>query len=125
MDAASAQAFVEAWVAGWNAHDTEAVLAHFADEAVFTSPVAVDLVPGSGGVLRGKAALRAYWNDALARISDLRFEVIDHYLGVDILVIHYRNQRGGLVSEVLEFSGNLVVAGHGAYRDRIPLRSDG
>lgn len=121
MNEESAQAFVDAWVAGWNAHDTEAVLAHFANDVVFTSPVAAQVVPGSGGVVRGKAALRAYWNAALGMVPDLHFEVIDHYRGVDLLVINYRNQRGGLVNEVLQFSGDVVIAGHGTYRDHVPL----
>jgi hypothetical protein len=30
-------------------------------------------------------------------------------------VINYRNQNGGLVSEVLKFDGPFVVEGHGTY----------
>jgi hypothetical protein len=33
-------------------------------------------------------------------------------------VINYRNQRGGLVNEVLTFVDGLVVAGHGTYAAR-------
>ena len=32
--------FAAAWIANWNARDVEAVLAHFADDCVFESPVA-------------------------------------------------------------------------------------
>jgi hypothetical protein len=39
------------------------------------------------------------------------------YIGVDTLVINYRNQSGGLVCEVLVFDGSLVVRGHGTYLD--------
>jgi ketosteroid isomerase-like protein len=35
-----ALAFAERWVKEWNDHDIEAVLTHFADDAVFTSPLA-------------------------------------------------------------------------------------
>lgn len=115
MDAAEAQGFVVAWVTAWNTHDVEAVLAHFTDDVVFSSPVAEQVVPGSGGVLRGKAALRAYWTTALQRIPDLHFEVQGVYIGVNTLVIHYRNQRGALVNEVLSLQGDLVTAGHGTY----------
>jgi hypothetical protein len=68
-------------------------------------------------VVRGKAALRAYWTEALRRIPDLRFEIIGTYVGVNTLVINYRNQLGGLVNEVLVFDGPLVVEGHGTYLD--------
>ena len=32
------QAFAEDWVAAWNAHDLERVLAHYAEDVVFVSP---------------------------------------------------------------------------------------
>jgi steroid delta-isomerase-like uncharacterized protein len=107
--------FAAAWVKAWNEHDVEAVLAHFAEDVVFTSPVAARVVPETGGVVRGKAAVRAYWNRALTQVPDLHFDVEGVYAGVDTVVIAYRNQAGGLVSEVLEFDGGRVVRGHGTY----------
>jgi hypothetical protein len=115
MDPAAARTFVDRWVRSWNAHDIDAVLAHFAEDVRFTSPVAGDRIPDSGGVLRGKAALRAYWCEALAGMPDLCFEVVGTYVGIDTLVINFRNQRGGLANEVLVFDGPLVVEGHGTY----------
>jgi ketosteroid isomerase-like protein len=106
--------YAQAWVQAWNAHDIEAVLDHFRDDVLFTSPVAARVVPESGGVVRGKAALRAYWTTALAKQPDLRFEVVGVYRGESTLVINYRNHRGELVNEVLSFDGDgLVREGHG------------
>ena len=110
-----ARRFVDRWVADWNAHDLEALLAHYADDVVFTSPLAERLLPGSAGVADGKDALRAYWTAGLAALPDLRFEVLEHYVGVSTIVIRYRNQSGGVVCEVLEFDGELVRRGHGTY----------
>jgi hypothetical protein len=110
--------FAAEWAAAWNRRDVPAVLAHFADTATFTSPVAAQLIDGSDGVLRGKDAIAEYWTSALARIPDLHFEVLGVYAGLDMLVINYRNQRGGLVNEVLTFADGLVVAGHGTYAAR-------
>ena len=107
--------FAESWLQAWNAHDLDAVLGHFADDAVFTSPVAAKLVEGSEGIIRGKAALREYWREGLRRIPDLHFELLGTYVGQTTLVLNYRNQAGGLVNEVLTFDGDLVVAGHGTY----------
>jgi hypothetical protein len=104
------------WAAAWNARDVEAVLAHFHEDVVFTSPTAARVVPDSGGVVRGKQALRAYWVAALRQVPDLHFTVERVYAGVGVLVIGYRNQRGGLVDEVLRFSDGLVVEGHGTYQ---------
>lgn len=107
--------FSAAWAAAWNAHDLDALLDHFADHVVFTSPVAARIVPESGGVLRGKDALRAYWTEGLRRIPDLHFTVERVFAGVSVLVISYRNQRGNVVDEVLVFTDGLVVEGHGTY----------
>jgi hypothetical protein len=41
--------------------------------------------------------------------------VLAVYLGISTLVINYRNQAGGVVSEVLTFDGPLVREGHGTY----------
>jgi ketosteroid isomerase-like protein len=109
--------FADGWAEAWNAHDIEAVLEHFHDDVLFTSPVAARVVPESGGVVRGKPALRAYWTTALAGMADLHFEVLGVYRGESVLVINYRNQSGGLVNEVLVFDGALVREGHGTYVD--------
>jgi hypothetical protein len=115
MQQSEAHEFVEAWLAAWNGHDVDAVLAHFADDVTFTSPIAARIVQGSEGIIRGKPALRAYWSEGLRLIPDLHFDLLGVYLGIDTLVINYRNQTGGLVNEVLRFDGPLVVEGHGTY----------
>jgi hypothetical protein len=114
MDHGDAATFVGHWVESWNAHDIEAVLEHFSDDVVFTSPVAAQILGGDGEV-RGKPALRRYWNEAIGRVPDLHFELLGHYVGVRTIVINYRNQKGGLVAEVLRFKGRLVSEGHGTY----------
>ena len=60
--------------------------------------------------------MRHYWTAALAAIPDLRFTVEGVYQGIDSVVIAYRNQDDGLVSEVLRFGDGLVIEGHGTYR---------
>ncbi len=112
------KSYADRWVRAWNAHDVEAVLDHFHDDVVFTSPVAARVVPESGGVVRGKVALRDYWSTALSQQADLQFEVVGVYRGESTLVINYRNHRGQLVNEVLTFHGDgLVREGHGTYLD--------
>ncbi len=112
------QQFTADWVRAWNTHDVEAVLAHFHDDVVFTSPVAARVLPETGGVVRGKDALRHYWTTALAMLPGLHFDVIAVYRGESTLVINYRNHRSELVNEVLSFDGDLVREGHGTYLDQ-------
>ena len=115
MDTAIAQRFAADWLDAWNAHDLEAILRHFGDEVIFTSPLAIRIIEGSDGVIRGKEQLRAYWSEGLRRNPELHFEVESLYLGINSIVIHYRNHSGGLVNEVLVFGGALVVEGHATY----------
>jgi ketosteroid isomerase-like protein len=68
-----AEKFAVEWAAAWNRRDAEAVLAHFHDDIVFTSPTALAVI--GSPVVRGKDALRAYWSAALGRISSIRFAV--------------------------------------------------
>ncbi len=83
---------------------------------VFTSPVRRRVLPETGGVVRGKPALRDYWATALQTLPDLHFDIVGVYRGESALVINYRNQRGGLVNEVLIFDADgLVREGHGTY----------
>jgi len=114
MDRAQAEAFVDGWVQGWNARDLVQVLGHIADDVVFTSPVAAQLLEGSDGVIRGEAALREDWSEASMH-PDLRFDLLGVYVGLSTLVMNYRNQKGVLVNEVLAFDGHLVTHGHGSY----------
>lgn len=65
--------FAAQWAEAWNRLDVEAVLEHFHEDIVFTSPTALAVV--GSPMVHGKAALRAYWGAALARIGTLRFTV--------------------------------------------------
>ncbi|MBP2160410.1 MULTISPECIES: nuclear transport factor 2 family protein [Asticcacaulis] len=107
--------FAESWCAAWNARDIEAVLAHFHDDATFTSPFARRIWPDSPGVFSGKPAIRAYWTEGLKMVPDLHFRIETVFSGVDTVVIHYVNQAGRHVAEVLTFQGDKVISGHGTY----------
>ena len=109
------RAFANAWCAAWNAHDLDAVLRLFHDDIVFTSPLASKVVPESGGVVRGKEALRAYWSAALAQVPDLHFELTSLFAGVDSLAIGFRMNGAPQRLEILRFRGDRVCEGQGAY----------
>jgi ketosteroid isomerase-like protein len=111
-----AAAFAEQCAKDWNSHDIEAVLSHFADDVVFTSPLAGQLFPESGGVMRGKDALRRYWSEGVRRNPALRFEVRGVYAGVDTVVIRFRTEQGADRCEVLTFAAGLVRTGHGTFQ---------
>lgn len=104
LDETFARHFAQVWVDAWNAHDLDRVLAHYEDDFVFQSPMIAVFTGEPSGRLQGKAAVRAYWSAALARLPALHFELKDVLLGADCLTLHYRGHRG-LVAETFFFDG--------------------
>jgi ketosteroid isomerase-like protein len=111
MEIAAARQWAEQWVDDWNRHDVEAVLAQFADDVEFSSPLVVQVMGHVDGVVRGKEELRAYWTTALAARPDLHFELVDVHTGAGCLAVRYRNQAGRLATEVEVFGDGGTHAG--------------
>lgn len=108
-------AFAKAWQDAWNSHDLTRILSHYSEDIVFRSHKAMQLV-GKGEV-HGKAALQAYWAQALAQQPDLRFRVKDVFHGHGMLVITYVNHRGTLAAETLRFGADgLAVEASACHR---------
>ncbi|WP_344833172.1 nuclear transport factor 2 family protein [Actinocorallia longicatena] len=115
MDLDEAVRFAGEWAADWNSHDLERIIRHYAEDVVFSSPVAARIIEGSDGVVRGVEALRAYWAEGLRRDPGLRFEVVGVYAGIDTVVINFRQRTGQLSAEVLTFRDGVVVSGRGTH----------
>ncbi|MHB8303068.1 MAG: nuclear transport factor 2 family protein [Acidobacteriaceae bacterium] len=119
MNGVNAIEFAREWESAWNRQDVEAVLKHFHEHAVFTSPLAVRIGVAADGVLNGKDAIRHYWKTALAQMNSVaRFQVARVYQGVNMLVLTFtitsENQQVDRV-EVLTFKDGLVVEGRGTF----------
>ena len=89
-----AQHFAEDWIASWNSHDLERILAHYTENFEMSSPLIVQLMGEPTGTLKGKAAIRDYWGKALARIPNLHFDLTEVQVGASSLVIQYHGPRG-------------------------------
>jgi hypothetical protein len=70
---AAADAFVASWLAAWNAHDVDAVTAHYADDVEYHSPFVAQLADGPDH-LEGLDAVRSYVAAALQRFPELHFD---------------------------------------------------
>jgi ketosteroid isomerase-like protein len=89
----AAERFGAAWLAAWNAHDLDAILAHYHEDVVFSSPFAVELAGRHDGTLRGTAELRAYFERALQAFPDLRFRDLEVRVGATSICLVYRSVR--------------------------------
>jgi ketosteroid isomerase-like protein len=99
-----ARAFAREWIDAWNSHDLDRILSHYADDFEMTSPFIVDLMKDSKGTIKGKEKVRAYWAEALRRIPDLHFQVIEVLVGVNTVTIYYHAVLGKRAAEVLFFN---------------------
>ena len=117
LDKPFADRFAAEWVAAWNSHDLDRVLAHYADGAEMSSPFIAAVAGEASGTLRGKAALRAYWSAALAQFPDLRFELIDTFYSARSVAILYRSVQGLRAVEWLWFDRDGKVARAAAHYD--------
>ena len=92
------------WIAAWNSHDLERVLALYTEDFEMTSDKIPLLGFDASGTLQGKDKVRAYWSKALSMIPNLHFELIDTYVSPDSVVVFYQNERGHKICEYLRLN---------------------
>jgi acyl-CoA thioesterase FadM/ketosteroid isomerase-like protein len=115
----AALTFARGWIEDWNRRDVEAVLAHYVDDAIFVSPHA-ERITGNP-MVQGKAALRAYWQAALAQHQTLEFSLEQALFNVraQTLIVFYRagfdGQPASRAAEVMRFRGAHIVRGEAFY----------
>lgn len=105
----AAETFAAQWLAAWNARDLDAILAHYAEDVVFVTPMAVKLLGDPSGTVRGRDALRDYFAKGLAVYPDLHFESPQVLLGVSTLTIRYVSVNNLPAAEVFELDEQGLV----------------
>ena len=104
MNNANYQKHALEWIADWNAHDLERIMAHYAEDVELTSPIVAKLAGDADGSVRGKAALREYFTRGLKTFPELRFELLRVYAGVRSCVLEYHSVNGLRTAELMEFN---------------------
>jgi ketosteroid isomerase-like protein len=110
--------FADRWIAAWNAHDLDAILSHYASTVTLTSPVAASLLNDPSGTVRGKEALRVYFQSGLEAFPNLKFTLHDVLWGLSTIVLYYTNHKGTKTAEFMELDSDgkviRVVANYSA-----------
>lgn len=108
------KAIARQWFAAFNAHDLEALLALYHDDAEHFSPKLMVRHPETKGMVRGKAALRHWWQDAFDRLPSLRYQVLKLTADEEQVFMEYiRHVEGEAelrVGEVLVIEEGRVIA---------------
>jgi ketosteroid isomerase-like protein len=110
LSEAEVRKFADDWIRAWNSHDLGAIMSHYAPEVVLISPTAAKLLGDSSGTIKGKEAVRNYFEKGLQAFPNLTFELLDVMWGISSVVLYYRNQKGTKTGELMELDANQKVA---------------
>jgi ketosteroid isomerase-like protein len=115
-DVVELEALARRWLDAFNGRDLERLLALYADDAVHTSPKLRDRHPETRGEVRGKAALRTWWDDAMKRLPTLRYEARHLTASNGRVFMEYDRLVDGeapmTIAEVLVVEEGRIVASH-------------
>jgi limonene-1,2-epoxide hydrolase len=114
MSADDNRAIARAWLAAFNAHDLDALVGLYAEDAVHTSPKLRARHPETEGKITGKPALDSWWRDAFARLPSIRYEAAsitsdDSRVFLEY-VRHAPDEPPMYVAEVFEVRRGQIVA---------------
>jgi ketosteroid isomerase-like protein len=102
------------WLAAFNEHNLEKLLALYADDAVHYSPKLKLRHPETKGLIKGKVNLRGWWKDAFDRLPTLQYEATSLTANNERVFMEYtrlvEGEENMLVAEVLEIKNSLIVA---------------
>jgi len=93
--------FALSWVESWNRHDLDGVMSHYADDIEFMSPYVEPLIGETSGCLKGKEALRRYFEKGLKAYPHLHFELLEVFAGVNSIALLYLSVSDKVANEVL------------------------
>ena len=101
------------WFDAFNAHNLEQLLALYDDNAEHFSPKLKIRKPETDGLIKGKNALRDWWQDAFNRLPTLNYKVTSLTANENRVFMEYvrkvENEEDMLVAEVLEIKDGKIV----------------
>jgi len=113
MNTAKSYEIAQSWFAAFNNKDLKELLALYDDNAEHFSPKLKVRHPETKGLIKGKAALRSWWQDAFDRLPSLHYEIVrltPHEDRIFMEYIRHVNDEDDLyVGEMLEMQNGLIV----------------
>jgi len=101
------------WFDAFNRHALEDLLALYHDEAEHYSPKLKVRQPQTLGLIKGKPALRTWWQDAFTRLPSLQYQVVkltaDNAQVFMEYIRHVAGEEDLPVGEVLEVKNGRIV----------------
>lgn len=102
------------WLQAFNEHNLENLLALYDDDAEHFSPKLKIRKPETKGLIKGKAAMRLWWQDAFERLPDLTYRERSITASQERVFMEYirivKGEDNMNVAEVLEIKNGLIIA---------------
>jgi ketosteroid isomerase-like protein len=113
MNSETNKAIALKWFDAFNTHDLEKLLSLYAEQAEHFSPKLKIRLPETKGLIKGRTALRNWWQDAFERLPTLRYEVIkltaDNEQVFMEYIRHVQGEEDLKVGEVLEIKNGEII----------------
>src|ERR1700741_3628378 len=101
------------WFEAFNEHDLDKLLSLYDEHAVHYSPKLKDRKPETNGLIKGKPALREWWQDSFDRLPTLHYEVQKLTADNEQVFMEYipkvKGENDLKVVEVLEIKKEVIV----------------
>ena len=101
------------WLKAFNGHDLENLLALYDDNAEHFSPKLKIRKPETGGLIKGKLAMRLWWQDAFDRLPGLTYRELTITANEARVFMEYTRivpgEENMNVAEVLEIKNGLII----------------
>lgn len=102
------------WFEAFNQHNLEMLLDLYDNNAEHFSPKLKIRQPETNGLIKGKPALRNWWQDAFNRLPSLQYEVANLIANeTEVFMEYIRHVEGEedlRVGEVLQISNGLIIS---------------
>lgn len=113
MSVESNKLLAEEWIRAFNDKQLDHLLSLYNDQAEHYSPKLKIAKPETKGLIKGKAALRAWWQDAFDRLPTLHYQLKKLTADEDQVFMEYTRKVMGeadlFVGEVLELKNGKIV----------------
>jgi hypothetical protein len=100
------------WFAAFNEQDLESLLSLYHDNAEHYSPKLKVRHPETNGLIKGKTAMRVWWQDAFTRLPNLKYKVLRLTPFENRVFMEYIRQVPGeedlYVGEMLEIENGMI-----------------
>jgi hypothetical protein len=99
-----ATSFANDWIDSWNAHDLDRIMSHYDQDVEYFSMFLAKLTDNKAGMLQGKDNVKEYLSKGLSAYPDLHFKLLNIFVGVASVVLHYQSVNNLIAAEVFELN---------------------